>query len=118
MSIVKKALKQMSALRFFMTQHYSVVCGNMINTWSSLSPSDQAKFDFDCKPIIWDTFIRNYWPGLRKYAFKQKDEEEDAARKHLKKVTYISTSVELLLIILILSLIAFIIRASLSHFAF
>ena len=112
--IVKKALKQISTFSFFMAKDYDVTCSNMINTWSSLSPFDQETFEFNCKAINWDTLYRTYWPGLRKYAFKQQDDENDAVRARQRKINFISTGVELFLVFLIPSLIAFIIRASLS----
>ena len=100
----------MSEMHFFMTRYYDVECGNMVSTWSSSSPCDQVAFNFDCKAISWDYYIEHYWPGLRRYAFKQRDDEEDAAYKHFSRITYISTGIEIFLIILIPTLIAILMR--------
>ena len=107
--VVKRALRQMRALRFFMTRSYDVANGNLLKTWSSLSPCDQVTFNFDCKQINWHKFNQHYWLGLRKYTFNQKEDEEEEARKHLRRVTYVSWGINLFNVIFIPALIAFVI---------
>ena len=111
--VVRRALGQMHAFRFFMTRSYFVANGNLQRVWSSLSRSDQVIFSFDCEGINWEKFGEHYWSGLRKYAFKQKEDEDEVVRRHLRKVTLISRIVESFILILIPALITFVIKGSL-----
>lgn len=87
--IMKKAVDQVYVFKFFMGKQYEMADERMRESFSQMDSKERKMFNCDCDCIDWPRYIGNYWPVLRQYAFHQTSEDDEEARRRIRKATMI-----------------------------
>nr|ADD62440.1 fatty-acyl CoA reductase III [Yponomeuta evonymella] len=103
---VSRKLRAMSdVLMFFSLREWRFRTENVQRLRDRLSPQDAAIYNLDVNTIDWRQHMKNFMMGVRKYLLKEKDQDIEAAKKHLRKMYWVHTGVKLLLLGLTLRLL-------------
>ncbi|XP_047038869.1 putative fatty acyl-CoA reductase CG5065 [Helicoverpa zea] len=87
---VSQRLKAMNeVLRFFSVREWHFETNNVKRLQARLTPQDAAIYNLDPQTINWDDHYENFVKGTRKYLLKEKDQDIQEARKHLRKMYYV-----------------------------
>ena len=103
--IMRKAVDQVYAFKFFMGKQYHMADERMRDSFSQMDSKERKLFNCDCDSIDWVRYISNYWPVLRQYAFNQSSDEDGDARRRIKKATMIMYGIYCFIAILLVAVL-------------
>lgn len=72
MKLQNKLKKVVEAVKFFLLNEWKFSDNNIRNLYNTMTPEDKETFNFDVKTINWETCIRDYVLGARKYLITEK----------------------------------------------
>ncbi|XP_013200503.2 putative fatty acyl-CoA reductase CG5065 [Amyelois transitella] len=89
-------------LKFFAQREWVFHNENVKRLRSRLTPQDAAIYNLDPKSFNWDEHYCNFIKGTRKYLLKEKEQDLEEARKHVRRMFYVHYSVLLFVVVLLL----------------
>ncbi|XP_068621769.1 putative fatty acyl-CoA reductase CG5065 [Battus philenor] len=92
-------------LGFFALHEWHFNTDNMKRLRMRMTPEDRAIYNLDPKTIIWKDHFLNFVKGTKKYIFKEKDQDFDEARRHLRRMYYVHRTAIMFLILLVFRLV-------------
>ncbi|XP_028027134.1 putative fatty acyl-CoA reductase CG5065 [Bombyx mandarina] len=76
-------------LTFFSMREWDFKSDNVRKLQARLSPQDALIYNLDPNTIDWDALYVDFVKGTRKYLLKEKDQDIDEAKRHLRKMFYV-----------------------------
>ncbi|KAJ8730669.1 hypothetical protein PYW08_002082 [Mythimna loreyi] len=73
MKLQRKLKKVIDAVKFFLLNEWKFSDNNIRSLLDNMTPEDKETFNFDVKTINWETCIRDYLLGARKYLLKMEN---------------------------------------------
>lgn len=93
--------KTTNCLEFFTSNGWDFGTDNVLQLKKSLSAHDRHTFNFDVEEMDWNDYLENYVIGTKVYALKENIANLPVARKHLRRLRYISWAVQVFLAVLL-----------------
>jgi len=93
--------KTTSCLEFFTSNGWDFGAENVLQLKKSLSAHDRLIFNFDVEEMDWNDYLENYVIGTKVYALKENIANLPVARKHLRRLRYISWALQVFLAVLL-----------------
>ncbi|CAH2056163.1 unnamed protein product, partial [Iphiclides podalirius] len=76
-------------LSFFALHEWRFSTDNVKKLRARLTPDDRAIYNLDPNTIQWDDLYRDFVIGTRKYILKEKDQDLDEAKRHLRRMYFL-----------------------------
>ncbi|XP_053622005.1 putative fatty acyl-CoA reductase CG5065 [Plodia interpunctella] len=89
-------------LKFFAQREWVFHNENVRRLRARISPQDAKIYNLDPNSFDWDEHYCNFIKGTRKYLLKEKEQDIEEARKHIKKMFYVHYSLLLFVVVLLL----------------
>lgn len=86
--LYQKIDKLTAAPAFFTTHTWNFTDKNVVNAFETMSPTDKEIFKFDLAKLSWESYMRDYYMGMRQYILKDEISTIPAAKKRYER--YIS----------------------------
>ncbi|CAG9794360.1 unnamed protein product [Diatraea saccharalis] len=91
-----------SVLAFFSKREWKFDTRNVQMLRRRLTPQDAAIYNLDPNTIDWNEHYKNFVKGVRKYLLKERDEDIEKAKHHMRKLYFLHLTVLVVFIFLIL----------------
>lgn len=92
--------KTTTCLEFFTSNGWDFGADNVLQLKKSLSAHDKHTFNFDVAEMDWNEYLENYVIGTKVYALKENIANLPVARKHMRRLRYISWAAQVFLAVL------------------
>nr|QLI62002.1 fatty acyl-CoA reductase 12 [Streltzoviella insularis] len=92
-------------LTFFSLREWQFKNERVRKLRARLSPQDAAIYNLDPNTIEWDEHCYNFVRGTRKYLLKEKDQDLEAAKRHVHRMYILHNAVKLISSILLLRVV-------------
>ncbi|CAG4949105.1 unnamed protein product [Parnassius apollo] len=92
-------------LRFFALNEWHFSTDNVRRLNARMSPEDRAIYNLDPKTIDWQDLYKNFIIGTRRHIFKEKDQDLDDAKRHIRRMYFLHKGAIMFTILLVLRLI-------------
>jgi len=93
--------KTTSCLEFFTSNGWDFSADNVVLLKKAMTVQDRQTFNFDVEELDWHNYLENYVIGTKVYALKENIQNLPVARKHLRRLRYISWAVQIFLAVLV-----------------
>jgi alcohol-forming fatty acyl-CoA reductase len=100
--INKKIEKHIGVMAFFSTKQWNFSNENVLMLSNKLNSIDSKVFNFDVMTINWQTFIKHYCLGAKKFLLKEDMKNIIKARNDLKRMKRLTITMKTLFFLLIL----------------
>lgn len=86
---------------FFSIQQWQFVSNNFITVLEKMSEQDRRIFNFDVRQIDWQTYIKDYCLGCRRYILNEKDDTIPAALATMKRLYWLQKATHTLVLLIL-----------------